>query len=190
MAFGILEGIALGGTLLNYLQGQKAQAAANAAMAPQKALDMQRLEALKALFGQAQAYDPARDTAAAGDFARQQAAKTLADALSSLSARYSQGGGVPGLSTAYLVNAQKATDNVLGPLAATLAQLKAEEQNKKLQALALAAGTGPGELGSSRFADVYLRQAGQYGSNTAASLEGLVNLLAQQKRTPTNTKAA
>jgi len=178
MAFGLLEGIALAGTLLNAMQGAKAQSAANKAMAPQKALDLERLKALREIMRLAEGYDPMAEASAAEAHAKDAASQTLAQTLAKLAATYTQGGGVPGLSSAYQVSVQRAVDNVLGPLAAQLAQLRAGATEKKMQAYALAAGTAPGQLASSQFAQQYLQQAGGYGQATGLGLMQLAQMLA------------
>lgn len=187
MALGLLEGLGIASTIANFLQGKSAQAAAERAMKPQRLLDMQRYKALKSLLDLASEYDPERQGEIAADYARERTAETLKQALAKLASVYTQAGGVPGLSTAYQANLQKTVDNVLGPLAATLAELKAGAPEKKMQAYALAAGSGPGQLGSSPFAQLYLQQAGGYGQAAAASLMQLAQMLAPKQQTGQTT---
>lgn len=182
MSFGILEGIAAAGVIGNFLNGQAANRNAGRVAGMQIALDKQRLRSLQELFNLAQGYNPSAETAQAGQFATDKASAALQNALAGLASRYTQSGGVPGLSSAYTVNAQRATDNILGPLAATLAELKANEYSKKMNAFALAAGSGPGQLGSSQFVNTYLQQAGSYGMAASEGLMQLVKMLQPQAK--------
>jgi hypothetical protein len=95
----------------------------------------------------ARGYDPAREDAAAFDFAQRSAGQTLEQSLKNVSANFARAGGVPGGDTGILFNLQRSQDSVMNPLSQMMAERKSSQALRKLQAMQDAVATArPGQL--------------------------------------------
>jgi hypothetical protein len=135
-----------------------------------------QVAAIRKMFGMAQGYDPAAESRDASNHASDVTASMLHRALGNLNADYRAGGGTPGNSTEFNVNAQGLTDRIADPLREFAAQQKASEFSRKMAAYQAATGAPIGQVGNSysQFANSMLQGAGAMPQGDAS---GSMNLL-------------
>lgn len=98
------------------------------------------------LWSRAQSYDPMRETRDATDFAAEVSGRAIRNAHAGINQRYKNMGGSPTGDTNFGLIAQRATDDVLNPLAQMAADRSAMSFQLKQQAMASALGAPPGQM--------------------------------------------
>lgn len=127
-------------------------------------------ELYRLLADAAQGYDPAREDQAAIDEAARSASINAGNALKGLNAEFRNSGGNAGMDSLFNVKAQGITDRAYDPLRSLAAQLASTRTERRLGALAQAAGGGGSLVGQ------YM-QAGQQdrANDTTGSSIGLLS---------------
>lgn len=116
-------------------------------------------EALYEMLRLARGYDPGRETDIAVQRAADVTEHSLDRALRGLDARYRTGGGTPGLSSEFNVQARGLTDRVTDPLREFVANQRVNEFAKRMAAFQAVNGGNTGNLASNYF------QAAQNSAN-------------------------
>jgi len=168
------------GALGLYQQDQANDASKNAVkkgLKAQESVDAPKIEAMNALLQLAKNYDPTAETAGLVKQAKSETADTLSKTLASLNSKYSLSGS-PGNTTNFQLDAQKATNETLGPFAAWVAQQGANATQKKANLLSSVFGANVGNVSDAYFKSAQLNAAADQPATGAISLisQGLQNL--------------
>ena len=144
---------------LGLLQNSDAQSSANKAVSFQEQAAAPGIAANQQLLQNAENYNPAQQNQAAINQAESQTQNTLANAIKQINAQYAGAGGTPGASTANDVQAQSATNQVLGPFAQQVAAMIANEPMQKAQMLQTVSQSAVGEMAPTYFKNAEIQSA-------------------------------
>lgn len=167
---------ALGLAQANKQQKEQTKAVKKAGKASERISNMQ-FDVMDLLKQLADNYDPSKETADAVAFGKEQAGKTLESSLAGVRTRY--GGMNPGGDTNFHVGAQRATDSVLGPLAAWSADRKASETMRKAGLYQAVLGVPAGNLTDSYFKTAAMTPGGNPAGSAMMLSQALQGLFGQ-----------
>ena len=143
----------------------------------EEALAQMKLRSSDRMFGMAEGYDPEKDTQVAIERAQQVAEESLGRGMGKLVKEYAAGGAAPGLSSEWNVKVGGMKDRVMDPLKDFVANMKAGNFNRKMNAYAMASGSMPGQLGDAYFKYASMMPGGgDMGGGLGALFQGLSGL--------------
>lgn len=164
---------------LGLMQNSAAQSSANNAVSFEEKAAAPGLAANQQLLQNAEAYNPAVQNQAAISQAQSQTQNTLANAIKGIQAQYASQGGTPGASTASDVQAQSATNQVLGPFAQQVATMIANEPMQKASMLQTVSQSAVGEMAPTYFKNAEVQSANAPTASAGFLGQAVSNLLKQ-----------